>query len=47
VLDRLKSAEKYEKKRYQLGDIIQMQARRVATFVRGEREVYEPFLAAW
>lgn len=47
VLERLGSAERYEQKRHALRSIIQMQARHVATFVRGEREAYEPFLAAW
>lgn len=47
VLERLETAERYEKKRHPLRAIIQMQARHIATFVRGERESYEPFLAAW
>lgn len=47
VLARLDTAEQYEKKRHPLGDVIQMQARRLAAFVRGEREAYEPFLASW
>lgn len=47
VLGRLDSAERYEQKRYPLRTIIQTQARHLATFVRGERDGYEPFLAAW
>lgn len=47
VLERLETAERYEKKRHTLRAVIQMQARHIATYVRGERESYEPFLAAW
>jgi CRISPR-associated protein Cas1 len=47
VLERLETAERYEKKRHALRAVIQMQARHIATFVRGEREAYDPFLAAW
>lgn len=47
VLGRLDSAERYEQKRHPLRAIIQTQARRLAAFVRGEREAYEPFLAGW
>ena len=44
---RLNGREKYEKKRYTLRNIIQMQARHLATYVRGERKTYEPFMAKW
>jgi CRISPR-associated protein Cas1 len=47
VLARLEVSERYEKKRYPLRVIIQMQARHLATFVRGEREEYRPFVASW
>ena len=47
ILGRLESGERYEKKRHALRHIIQMQARHVATYVRGEREMYDPFLAGW
>ncbi len=47
VLERLETSERYEQKRHALRSIIQMQARHIATFVRGERERYDPFLAAW
>lgn len=47
VLKRLEASEPYEGKRYSLRLIIQMQARHLATFFRGEREHYEPFVATW
>ena len=47
ILARLESQERYEKKRHPLRAIIQMQARHLATYVRGQRETYEPFLASW
>jgi CRISPR-associated protein Cas1 len=47
ILARLEAQERYAKKRYALRAIIQMQARHLATFVRGERENYEPFLVSW
>lgn len=47
VLERLETAERYEQQRHPLRAIIQMQARRVAAFVRGDRDGYDPFLAAW
>jgi CRISP-associated protein Cas1 len=47
ILQRLDSGVKYDGKRYPLRTIIQMQARRLATFVRGERESYAPFVASW
>lgn len=47
VLARLDSPERFEGKRYALSSIIQMQARHVATFVRGQRAVYEPFVMSW
>ncbi len=47
VLARLESQERYEKKRFSLRNIIQMQARHIATYVRGEREDYQPFLTSW
>ncbi|MCP4358852.1 MAG: CRISPR-associated endonuclease Cas1 [Chloroflexi bacterium] len=47
VLSRLETAERYQKKRHALRSIIQMQARQLATFVRGERDGYEPFSASW
>jgi len=47
VLARLEAAERYERKRHALRAIIQSQARHVATFVRGDRAAYEPFIAKW
>jgi len=47
ILDRLESAEPYEGKRQALRHILQQQARHLATFVRGDRPTYEPFLATW
>jgi CRISPR-associated protein Cas1 len=44
---RLDSVELYEGKRHPLRSIIQQQARHLATFLRGERSGYTPFLAAW
>lgn len=47
VLARLEAAERYERKRQPLRAIIQSQARHIATFVRGDRPAYEPFIAMW
>ncbi|MBP1467339.1 CRISPR-associated endonuclease Cas1 [Candidatus Chloroploca sp. M-50] len=47
VLERLESSEAYEGKRQPLRHILQCQARHIATFVRGEREAYQPFVMGW
>lgn len=47
ILARLDARERYEKKRHALKNIIQMQARHLATYLRGERDVYEPFVGSW
>ena len=47
IIGRLETNEQYEKKRYPLRVIIQKQARHLATFVRRERDAYDPFVAAW
>ena len=47
VLQRLEARERYERKRRPIRTILQSQARHLATFVRGDRDVYEPFLARW
>ncbi len=48
VLERLENGtERYEKKRQPLRVILQTQARHIATFVRKERDTYEPFVAGW
>jgi CRISPR-associated protein Cas1 len=47
ILERLESSEIYEKKRQTLRNILQSQARHLALFVRGERELYEAFVTGW
>ncbi len=47
VLARLEAAERYERKRQPFRVIIQNQARHIATFVRGDRPAYVPFIARW
>ena len=46
ISDRLDSDEPHEGKRHKLRTIIQMQARRVASHVRGDG-VYQPWLSRW
>jgi len=46
IVERLKSPEPFEGRRYEVRSIIQMQARHVATFLRGERP-YRPFAFKW
>lgn len=47
VLERLEAVARYEKHRLPLRAILQSQARHLATFLRGERDRYEPFVASW
>ncbi len=47
ILDRLESNETYEGKKHPLRVIVQSQARHLATFLRGERAQYEPFVMSW
>jgi CRISP-associated protein Cas1 len=47
VLERMESSELYEGKRQPLRHILQLQARHIATFVRGERPEYTPFVMGW
>ncbi|MCB0096744.1 MAG: CRISPR-associated endonuclease Cas1, partial [Caldilineaceae bacterium] len=47
VLARLEAAEAYAGKRYALRQILQMQARHLAGYLRGERERYEAFVSTW
>ncbi len=47
VLERMESTELYEGKRQPLRHILQCQARHIATFVRGERAEYTPFVMGW
>jgi CRISPR-associated protein Cas1 len=46
ILERLESRESYRGKSYQIRSIIQIQARNLAAFLRGERE-YRPFAFKW
>lgn len=46
VLERLDAQETFQGKKYKLRTIIQMQARRIATFLRGEAK-YKPFICGW
>lgn len=46
VNERLEGQELHQGKKHKLRSIIQMQARRIATFVRGESS-YHPFVARW
>ena len=47
VLERLEGTERYEGKKHALRVILHRQAQHVATFVRGERGVYRPFVSGW
>lgn len=47
VIERMESTEPYEGKRQPLRHILQLQARHIATFVRGERPEYTPFVMGW
>lgn len=47
VLERLQATEAYGGKRQPLRHILQLQARALATFLRGEREAYTPFVLGW
>lgn len=46
VMERLQATEMYQGKRYQVRSIIQMQARRLATFLRGDGD-YKAFSFKW
>lgn len=47
ILSHLETGMRYEKQRHPLRQVIQMQARRIAGFVRGERDTYVPYIAEW
>jgi CRISPR-associated protein Cas1 len=47
VFERLEATELYEGKRQPLRIILQAQARHLATFLRGDRAEYTPFVAGW
>jgi len=46
ILARVESQESYRGKKYQVKSIIQMQARNLASFLRGGKE-YKPFGFKW
>ncbi len=46
ILQRLESRETYQGKKYQIRSVIQIQARNLAGFLRGEKE-YKPFSFKW
>jgi len=46
VIERLETPEPFQGRRYQVRSIIQMQARNLATFLRGQGE-YRPFSFKW
>ncbi len=47
ILQRLESRETFKGKSFQIRSIIQMQARQVASFLRGESRDYRPFRFKW
>lgn len=47
VLKRLESGVRYRGERHALRHVIQMQARHLAAFLRGDTDEYLPFLAEW
>jgi len=47
ILARLNSPEPYKGKGYQIRSIIQQQARRAASFLRGDADVYKAFSFKW
>jgi hypothetical protein len=46
ILERLETREPYQGKKYQIRSIIQIQARNLAAFLKGERK-YRPFSFKW
>lgn len=47
VIDRLESREAYQGKQYKLKTILQMQSRRLASYLRGEEKAYKAFVGSW
>lgn len=47
ILGHLETAVRYNGQKHPLQQVIQMQARALASFVRSEREEYTPFKASW
>ncbi|GAB6181345.1 CRISPR-associated endonuclease Cas1 [Desulfotomaculum defluvii] len=46
IMERLDTAERFQGKKYRLQTIIQMQARRIATYLRGEAK-YKSYVSGW
>ncbi len=46
ILDRLETRESFKGKTFQIRSIIQIQARNVASFLRGEQD-YKPYRFKW
>lgn len=46
IVERLESQVNYQGKRWRLGSVIQMQCRRLASFLRGEAD-YSPYVTGW
>ncbi|MCL5290441.1 MAG: CRISPR-associated endonuclease Cas1 [Bacillota bacterium] len=46
IKERLDTSERFQGKKYRLQTIIQMQARRIATYLRGEAK-YKPYVSGW
>lgn len=47
ILARLDTPERYEGKKHTLRSILAQQAAHIATYVRGDRPAYTPYLATW
>ena len=47
VLERLDAPVRYAGKQHALRSALQSQARQLATFLRGDRQDYAPFVANW
>ncbi len=47
INERLESEVPFEGKRHPIRAVVQMQARHIATFLRGERMIYEPLVMGW
>ena len=47
VFTRMDAQERYEDKRHPLRNIVQMQARHLAAYLRDERDTYKPFVSSW
>lgn len=46
IIERLESKERYRGKKHRIEVILQKQARRIATFLRGDKK-YKPFVSGW